>query len=368
MHRPAQLIKLLAVLAALALALAACAEEPEEAPEVADDPADEVDEEEPEDEPEEDVDDPDVAEDVEDLSLTFAYITPEAFPYHDGAVRFQELVEEASGGNITVELFPEAQLGDEREINESILEGSVHIGIGAGALASFAPIQNLPQLPFLIANQDHMHAIIEDEAGDMMAERIEDAGFKVLDWFSTGDSSIQTVDVPVESPDDLEGVRLRAIENDALIDALEALGANPTPMPFPEVYTGLEQGVIEGSHLDWGSVATNHIYEQIDYATSPDVAFLAEPRPVIMSMEFWESLDAATQDVIQDAMSEAAQYERDVFVETLDDAVATVEEGGVEFTDIDEDEFLEILEPVWDEWAAELDAEEILERIHELRP
>ena len=376
MHRPARLTMLLAILAAVALLLAACADEADDAEEadepdpdvedVDEDPEDDVDvDEEAEDE---EADDAEEAAEVEERSLTFAYITPETFPYHDGALRFQELVEESSGGNITVELFPEAQLGDEREINESILEGTIDVGIGAGALASFAPIMNLPQLPFIVANQDHMHAIIEDEAGERIAEEVEEAGFKVLDWFSTGDSSIQTVDVPISSPSDLEGLRIRAIENDAIVDALEALGANPTPMPFPEVYTGLEQGVVEGAHLDWGSVAANQIYEQIDYATSPDVAFLAEPRPVIMSMDAWESFDSATQDLIQEAMSEAAQYERDLFVDTIDDAVDQVADAGVEFTDIDEQEFLDIVEPVWEQWAEELGAEDVLERFNELRP
>lgn len=308
------------------------------------------------------------AVDVEERTLRFAYITPETFPYQDGAERFKELVEDNSGGAITVELFPGAELGGERDINEGILEGSIDIGIGAGALAALAPIQNLTQLPFIVANQEHMQAIIDSEAGDEIASRIEDAGFKVLDFFSTGDSALQTTEQEITSPDDLSGVRIRAIENQAIVDALEALGANPTPMPYPEVYTGLQQGVIEGAHLDWGSVASLRIYEQISYSTAPDVAFLAEPRPVIMSMENWESFDAQTQEIIQDAMTEAAEYERQVFLDVIDDAVATVEEAGVTFTEIDADAFIEIVEPVWQEWAEELDAVELLEMINELRP
>ena len=352
------------MVAVFAMVLAACGEDVVDEPPAEDEPTEteEVVEDEPDDgEPEE-------AVDVEERTLRFAYITPETFPYQDGAERFKELVEERSGGAITVELFPGAELGGERDINEGILEGSIHIGIGAGALAALAPIQNLTQLPFIVANQDHMHAIIESEAGDEIASRIEDAGFKVLDFFSTGDSALQTTDQAIETPDDLSGVRIRAIENQAIVDALEALGANPTPMPYPEIYTGLQQGVIEGAHLDWGSVASLRVYELIDYSTGPDVAFLAEPRPVIMSMEFWESLDAQTQEIIQDAMTEAAEYERQVFLDVIDDAIATVEEAGVTFTDIDADAFIEIVEPVWQEWAEQLDAVELLEMINDLRP
>lgn len=306
--------------------------------------------------------------DIEARTLLFAHITPETFPYHDGALRFQEIVEERSGGAITVELFPNAELGAERDINEGILEGSIHIGVGAGALASLAPIQNLTQLPFLIAGQEHMHAIIEGEVGEEITARIEDAGFKVLDYFSTGDSSIQTTDVAIETPEDLEGVKIRAIETQSIIDALQALGANATPMPFPEIYTGLQQGVIEGAHLDWGAVETTRIYELINYATTPDVAFLAEPRPIIMAMDYWDSLDEPTQQIIQEAMSEAAEFERQLFIDTMDESIAVIRDAGVTFTDIDADAFIERVEPVWQEWAEELDAVDLLEQINELRP
>ncbi|WP_309105515.1 TRAP transporter substrate-binding protein [Arthrobacter sp.] len=308
------------------------------------------------------------SEEIRERKLVFALITPESFPYFDGAEKFKQVVEEKTDGKITVDVFAGGQLGQERDINESILDGSIHVGVGAGALATLAPVMNLLELPFLIQDQAHMQRIVDSPAADQLAERIRNEGkFHVLDWFSTGDSSIQTVDVPISEPSDLNGLKLRSIENPALTDALRALGANPTPMPYGEVYTGIQTGVIEGATLDWGSVNSLKLFELIKHATAPEAAFLAEPRPVIVSADFWDTLNQAEQEAISEAMTEAATYERQFFVDLQEDAIAAVKGAGVQVSEINEQAFLEILEPVWNKWAADLDAEEMLNTIRDLR-
>ncbi len=305
----------------------------------------------------------------EERTLTLALVTPETFPYHDGAVKFKELVESGSGGQITVDLFEGGQLGGERDIEEGILEGSIQVGLGAGALANFAPVYNLMELPFLIKNQEHLERIVNSEVAEELAARIEsEGGFHVIGWFSTGDSAIQTVDSPVTTPADLEGIKIRVQENPALIDAVTALGGNATPMPFGEIYTGLQTGVIEGAHLDWGSVNALKLPELINYITTPDVAFLAEPRPLIMSAEYWNGLNADEQELIGSAMLEAAAYQRQVFVERQGAAVDAVRDAGVEITEINEAEFVELVRPVWDKWSDELDAADLIAAIEDLRP
>lgn len=307
-------------------------------------------------------------DEIGERKLVFALITPESFPYFDGAEKFKQVIEEKTDGKITVDIFAGGQLGQERDINESILDGSIHIGVGAGALATLAPVMNLLELPFLIQDQAHMQSIVDSPAADQLKERIRTEGkFHVLDFFSTGDSSIQTVDVPINEPSDLNGLKLRSIENPALTDALRSLGANPTPMPYGEVYTGIQTGVIEGATLDWGSVNSLKLFELVNYATAPEAAFLAEPRPVIMSVDFWDTLNQAEQEAISEAMTEAATYERQFFVDLQKKAIEAVTAAGVEVTQINEQAFLEILEPVWRKWAADLDAEDMLKTIQDLR-
>ncbi|WP_421998594.1 TRAP transporter substrate-binding protein [Reyranella sp.] len=306
---------------------------------------------------------------AEPITLRFAMITAESFPYMDGAKKFKELVEARSKGDIKVLLFPGGQLGNEREINEAILEGSIQIGVGAGAMANLAPIYNIVQVPFLIQGQSHMAAIADGPVGVKLADRIEQqAGFKVLAWFSTGDSPIETVKKPVKTPADLAGVKIRVIETPVLVDAMRALGANPTPMPYTEVYTGLKQGVIEGAHLDVLSVDTLKIAEVAKNMTDwEQITFVSEPRPVIMSKKYFASLSPANQKIVQDAMKEAAVYERQVFKDKMTSIRKKLVEQGVTITQVDAPAFVEKLKPVWAKYAAQLKAEDLLAEIVALR-
>jgi len=304
------------------------------------------------------------------LTLRFAMITADTFPYMDGAKKFQELVESRSKGDIKVLLYPGGQLGNERQINEAILEGSVQIGVGAGAMAALAPIYNIVQMPFLIQGQSHMAAIADGPVGAKLAQRIEQqAGLKTLAWFSTGDSPIETVKKPVFKPADLAGVKIRVIEAPVLIDAMRALGASPTPMAYLEVYTGLKQGIIEGAHLDVISVDTLKVGEVIKYMTDwEQITFLSEPRPVIMSAKYFASLSPERQKLIQDAMKEAAVYERKVFVEKMTTIRKKLVDSGVKINKVDAPAaFVELLRPVWQKYATQLKAEDLLSEIQALR-
>ena len=306
---------------------------------------------------------------AEALTLRFAMITADAFPYMDGARKFKELVEARSKGDINVQLFPAGQLGDERQINEAILEGSVHIGVGAGAMATLAPIYNLVQMPFLVQGQKHMAAIADGPVGAKLAQRIEEqAGFRVLAWFSTGDSPIETVKKPVTTPADLAGVKIRAIGAPVMVDSLRALGASPNAMAYLEIYTGLKQGVIEGAHLDVLSVDTLKVGELIKFTTDwEQITFLSEPRPVIMSAKFFNGLAPERQKLIQGAMKEAAVHERQVFVDKMTAIRKKLTDSGVKISKVDAAAFVERVRPVWQKYAAQLKAEDLLAEILALR-
>jgi TRAP-type transport system periplasmic protein len=298
------------------------------------------------------------------LVLKFAHITPPTFPYQDGALKFKEAVEKLSGGKIEVQVYPAAQLGGERDIEEGIRLGTIHVGIGAGALAGFAPIYNIVELPFLIRNQEHMVRVADGPAGRLLAKRIEEqSGFRVLGWWSTGDSGIQTVKAPVRTPADLKGAKIRVMENKALIESTRALGANPAPLPFPEVYTSLKQGVVDGAHLDYTALYTTKVYEAVKYVSEPGFHFLAEPRPLIMSAKYVDSLPRDVQDVLRKAAAEATAHERAVFLDKQTKAIAELRSHGLQFTKLDEAAFLAAVRPIWTREARALGAEDLLQEI-----
>lgn len=296
--------------------------------------------------------------------IKFAHHAPVTYPYQDGAIRFKEVAERISGGKLEVQVFGGAQLGGERDLLEGIKLGTIHMCIGAGGLANFAPAYNVVQLPFLIKNQEHMVKIAEGPAGKLLSQRIEEqGGYKVLGYFSTGDSGIQTVKGPVRTPADLKGVKIRVMENPALIESMRALGANPTPLPFPELYTSMKQGVVEGATIDYTALWTTKVYEAVKYVTEPGFHFLAEPRPVLISAKFFASLPAEVQQWIAQAAAEASVYERSLFKDRQAKAIEDLRAKGIQFAKMDEGAFLTTMKPVWQKIAATYKAEDLLEAI-----
>jgi tripartite ATP-independent transporter DctP family solute receptor len=296
--------------------------------------------------------------------IKFAHHAPVTFPYQDGALKFKEVAERLSGGRIEVQVLGGAQLGGERDLLEGVRLGTVQMAIGAGALANFAPAYNVVQLPFLIKNQEHMVKIADGPAGKLLSQRIEQqGGFKVLGYFSTGDSGIQTVKGPVRTPADLKGAKIRVMENPALIESMRALGANPTPLPFPEVYTSIKQGVVDGATIDYTALWTTKVYEAIKYVTEPGFHFLAEPRPVVMSVKFFSSQPADVQKWIMAAATEAIAHERSIFTARQSKAIEDLRAKGIIFVKMDDAAFLQVMRPVWQRVAATYKAEDLLEAI-----
>lgn len=296
--------------------------------------------------------------------IKFAHHAPVTYPYQDGALKFKEVAERISGGKLEVQVFGGAQLGGERDLLEGIKLGTIHMCIGAGGLANFAPAYNVVQLPFLIKNQEHMVKIAEGPAGKLLSQRIEEqGGYKVLGYFSTGDSGIQTVKGPVRTPADLKGVKIRVMENPALIESMRALGANPTPLPFPELYTSMKQGVVEGATIDYTALWTTKVYEAVKYVTEPGFHFLAEPRPVLISAKFFASLPSEVQQWIAQAAAEASVYERSLFKDRQSKAIEDLRAKGIQFAKMDEGAFLTTMKPVWQKIAATYKAEDLLDAI-----
>ena len=296
--------------------------------------------------------------------IKFAHHAPVSFPYQDGALKFKEVAERLSGGRIEVQVFGGAQLGGERDLLEGVRLGTVQMAIGAGALANFAPSYNIVQLPFLIKNQEHMVKVADGPAGKLLSERIEQqGGFKVLGYFSTGDSGIQTVKGPVRTPADLRGAKIRVMENPALIESMRALGANPTPLPFPEVYTSIKQGVVDGATIDYTALWTTKVYEAVKYVTEPGFHFLSEPRPVMMSVKFFSGQPPEVQKWIAQAVTESVAYERSLFKERQAKAIEDLKARGIVFVKMDDAAFLQAMQPVWRKVAATYKSEDLLDAI-----
>ena len=283
------------------------------------------------------------------LTLKFATIVAESFPYVDGARLWKKLIEERTAGTVEVQIYHTAQLGDERTINEGVLAGSIHAGIGAGAWAGFVPAYNVVELPFLIKSLKHMYTLADGELGQKIAQQAETKGFKVLAYYSAGDLHFQTRTKPIRNLGDIKGLRMRVIENRALVDGFRAMGAVPTPLPYPQIYTALQQGTVDGTANDILSVTTLKMYEVAKYFTM--ASYAAEPRPIIMSKAFFDSMPADIQKILIETAQESAVFERKVFEDQMAGGFQTAKKNGMTFLELDDrDKWVDAVRPVWNDF------------------
>jgi tripartite ATP-independent transporter DctP family solute receptor len=297
------------------------------------------------------------------LTMKLATITPESFPYVDGLRKWKQLAEERTAGTLEMQVFHTAQLGDERTINEGILAGSVQAGIGAGAWAGYVPAYNIVELPFLIKDIQHMYRLADGELGKRIAQHAETKGYKVLAYYSAGEQHFQTRSKPIRNLGDMEGLKIRVIENKALVAGFRALGAVPAPLPYPQIYTAVQQGTVDGTANDLLSVTSLKLYEVAKYLTLS--SYVAEPRPLIVSKRFFEGLPADFRTLLVETALESATYERKVFEDKVANARQEAEKGGMTFLTLsDRDKWVEKSRPVWAEFGkATPGAAELIELI-----
>jgi tripartite ATP-independent transporter DctP family solute receptor len=284
------------------------------------------------------------------LTMKLATITAESFPYVDGLRKWKELAEKRTDDTLEMQVFHTAQLGDERTINEGILAGSIQAGIGAGAWAGYVPAYNAVELPFLIKDIKHMYRLADGELGKRIADQAETKGYKVLGYYSAGEQHFQTRSKPIHSLADIQGLKIRVIENKALVEGFRALGAVPAPLPYPQIYTAVQQGTVDGTANDLLSVTSLKLYEVAKYLTIS--SYVAEPRPLIVSKRFFEGLPQDFRDLLLETASESATYERQVFEQKVASAQAEAEKGGMMFLTLsDRDKWIEKVRPAWDSFA-----------------
>jgi TRAP-type transport system periplasmic protein len=284
------------------------------------------------------------------IAVKAATIVAESFPYVDGLKVFKKTIEEKTGGDVDFQIFHTAQLGDERTINEGILAGSIQLGIGAGAWAGFVPAYNVVELPFLLRDLKQMYALADGALGEGIARQAETKGFKVLAYYSAGEQHFQTRRTPIRNLADFKGLKMRVIQNRALVDGFRALGAVPTPLPYPEIYTALQQGTVDGTANDLLTVTSAKLYEVIRFFTFS--SYVMEPRPVIMSKTYFDGLPADLQALLVRTAKESAAVERKVFEDQSSTAIEEIKSRGVTMLELtDREKWIEQARPVWAEFA-----------------
>ena len=249
--------------------------------------------------------------------------------YGVAAKAFEEAVTEATGDQFTFTHFPSSGLGGEREVIEGLQIGTVEATIvSSGTLANFVPETGVFDIPFLFRDLDHARSVLDGEIGQGILAKFDDVGLHALAWGEQGFRHITNNRNPIEHPADVEGLKLRTMENPVHLAAFKAMGAAPTPMAWPEVVSSLQQGVIDGQENPLSVIVSAKLDEVQKYLTLSGHVY--SPAMILVSKPFWESLDDEQKAAFTEAGKEAAAAMRDFVDEVETSGVATLKERGME--------------------------------------
>ncbi|WP_319412615.1 TRAP transporter substrate-binding protein [uncultured Cohaesibacter sp.] len=263
--------------------------------------------------------------------------TNEQFHMHRAMVKFKELVETGSNGEMEVELFPNSQMGPDREMIESVQSGILEMAVSPSALYSgWDPAFAIFELPYMYPSKQVALKTMKSETGQAMLARLEKQGLVGLDFLESGLRNITNNVREIRTPDDLKGIKLRTMKVPAHVDAFKALGANPTPMNFGEVYSAMQQGVIDGQENPLSIITSQRFYEVQKYLSLTGHVFTVYV-PVI-SKAFMDGLTAEQQQLIRDSMDKAADYQQTIIAKEEAEQLKTIEDAGVKITRLSPEE------------------------------
>lgn len=269
---------------------------------------------------------------AQDKTYKLGLQNPKGHPLEQGASKFADLVAAKTGGKIKINVFPGGTLGGDAA-NVSALQGGTieFVLLNSGILASQVKDFEVFDFPFMFANAKEADAIVDGPFGNKLHAKLADKGVVGLSFFELGFRNITNSRRPLATVEDIAGLKLRVIPNAINVDWVKAVGANPTPMAFPEVYAGLEQKAIDGQENPFSVILANKFYEVQKHLAVTNHQY--NPQSLIMSKKVWDTLPADQKKAIQDAAVEAATFERQVNRDAAAGQLAELKKAGMQVTE-----------------------------------
>lgn len=293
--------------------------------------------------------------------IKLAHVVNENDAFHVCALKFKEVVEAESGGELTVSIYPNAQLGDERNLLESMRMGVVDSAIiTGGPIMNFMPKFGVFDLPFLFSTPEQAYRVLDGETGKKMLEEMAQHGWKGLAYGERGFRNLTNSKHPVSTPEDMKGLKIRLMQNPVYVDSFRALGANAVPMAWTEALTALQQGAIDGQENPLNVIVSFNLFESQKYLAITRHAYA--PNVIMMSMKTWEKLSPELQSIVQDAAVKAAEANRTYDNEKEAEWLQFLKDKGMEVTTPDTAAFREAVKPVYEKYEEEF-GKELVESI-----
>ncbi|WP_424686217.1 MAG: TRAP transporter substrate-binding protein [Halarcobacter ebronensis] len=247
---------------------------------------------------------------AEKFVLKFSHVVSPNTPKGKAADYFEKRLEELSEGRIDVQVYPSSQLYKDNAVLKALKLDSVQMAAPSfSKFGKIVPQLALFDLPFLFKDVDHLHRVQDGEVGQKLKDMVTDKGYVALSFWDNGFKQLSSSSKPLILPEDAEGQKFRIMSSKVLEAQFHAVGANPQMMPFSEVYSGLQQGVIDGQENTNSNIFTKKFHEVQKYLTVTNHGYLGYL--VVMSQKFWNSLPADLQEDVKQAMNDATQKERE---------------------------------------------------------
>ena len=283
------------------------------------------------------------------MEIKFAHVVNDKDAFHVAAVKFKELVEKNTKGEITVALFTDAKLGDERTLLERMKMGIVDSAIiTSGPIINFVPSFGVIDLPFLFRDPDHAYKVLDGSIGQKLLADMESQGWKGLSFGERGFRNLTNSKRAVKSPEDIKGLKIRVMQNPVYVDSFKALGANAVPMAWTEVLTALQQGTVDGQENPLNVIMAFKLYDIQKHLSITRHAYA--PAPILMSMATWKKLSPAQQEVVKKAAQDAADFERAWDNKMESEWLKDLEAKGMTVSKPDLKPFLAAVKPVYEQY------------------
>ncbi len=268
-------------------------------------------------------------------------------PVHKGMVYMAELVEEDSKGELTIQIYPNSQLGSERECLELLQIGSIGMTKVSGAvLEAFDPDLRIFGIPYIFQDREHFYRTIDGPIGEELLLAAEKFWLRGLTYFDAGARSFYTRNKPIHTPEDLANLKIRVQESNTAMQMVSSLGGMGTPLAWGELYTALQQGVVDGAENNIPSLLTSRHYEVCDYYTLDEHTYV--PDLLMISKLVWDKLSEQEQKWISDAADKAAIYQRKLWQQAEIDDLEKIEASGTTVIYPDKSKFAEKVAPMYE--------------------
>ncbi len=273
---------------------------------------------------------------------------PEGYPTVSAVQAMGEMLEERSDGRLCIEVFHSAQLGEEKDTIEQTQLGVIDMNrVSLGPFNNIIEETKVFSLPYIFRSTDHMHQVVDGDIGQSILDEFENHNLKGLAYYDAGSRSFYNSQKPITSVEDLEGLKFRVMQSDVFVDMVDALGGNATPMPYGEVYSSIQTGVIDGAENNWPSFESSGHFEVAGHYTLDQ--HLIVPEVLVMSKQAWDSLSPEDQELVQQAARDSVPVMRELWAEREKASEEKVREAGVEIvTEIDKTPFIEAMVPVYE--------------------